>query len=376
MLYIKVDEGLDKFVKIKVVGVGGAGCNALGRMAESLSGADLIGINTDSQALANCNVPIKVQIGLRITGGSGCGGDPQKGKFSANEDKEEIAKLLKGAKVCFLTTGLGGGTGTGASPIVARIAREQGALIVAVVTTPFAFEGVKRMNQAEEGLSELRENSDTLIHIPNEKLFEVADKKTTILDAFRKIDGILCQGVSSIVTLITQPGVINLDFADIRAVMENGGESMMGVGRGKGPERAVSAAKEAVTNHLLEGIEISSAKNVLVSIAGSSDLGLHEVKDAARTINSALSPMVNSIFGAVIDQSLDDEIKITVIATGLFNKKEMSPSLQKKSHSRKGKKEKEPSLFGDVETTIIDGEDRDIPAYLRKRQKEKKTEEG
>ncbi|GAH71518.1 unnamed protein product, partial [marine sediment metagenome] len=223
------------------------------------------------------------------------------------------------------------------------------------------------------GLIELKENTDTLIHIPNEKLFEVVDRKTTILDAFKRIDAILSQGVSSIVELITQPGVINLDFADIKAVIENGGESIMGVGKGKGPERAVNAAKEAITNRLLEGRDIGSAKNILVSITGGPDLTLHEVKDAVRTINNSLPSLSHSVFGAVIDERLIEEMKITVIATGLSEKKEVSLPPPKKPRAKREKKE--PTLFDAVETTVIEGENIDTPTYLRKRQKQRKTEE-
>ena len=373
MIKIKVDEGFNKFVKIKVIGVGGGGCNAVGRMATTLSGVDLIGINTDIQALANCGVPIKIQIGQRITGGLGSGGNPEKGKFAANEDKEQIAKLLKGVNICFLTAGLGGGTGTGASPVIARIAREQGAITVAVVTTPFAIEGAKRMNYAEQGLIELKEKVDTFIHIPNEKLFEITDTKTSILDDFKKIDDILSQGVSSVVELITKSGVINLDFADVKAVMENGGESIMGVGKAKGPERAVNAAKQAITNRLLEEKDISSARNILISITGGLDLTLHEVKDAVKTIKNNLSSLSNSVLGVVSDEKSEDEVKITVIATGLSEKKEFPPPPQKRVHPRKEKKE--PTLFDAVEASIIDGEDMDTPTFLRKRQKQKKMEE-
>jgi len=373
MIKIKVDEGFNKFVKIKVIGVGGGGCNAVGRMATTLSGVDLIGINTDIQALANCGVPIKIQIGQRITGGLGSGGNPEKGKFAANEDKEQIAKLLKGVNICFLTAGLGGGTGTGASPVIARIAREQGAITVAVVTTPFAIEGAKRMNYAEQGLIELKEKVDTFIHIPNEKLFEITDTKTSILDDFKKIDDILSQGVSSVVELITKSGVINLDFADVKAVMENGGESIMGVGKAKGPERAVNAAKQAITNRLLEEKDISSARNILISITGGLDLTLHEVKDAVKTIKNNLSSLSNSVLGVVSDEKSEDEVKITVIATGLSEKKEFPPPPQKRVHPRKEKKE--PTLFDTAEASIIDGEDIDTPTFLRKRQKQKKMEE-
>ena len=373
MIKIKVDEGFNKFVKIKVIGVGGGGCNAVGRMATTLSGVDLIGINTDIQALANCGVPIKIQIGQRITGGLGSGGNPEKGKFAANEDKEQIAKLLKGVNICFLTAGLGGGTGTGASPVIARIAREQGAITVAVVTTPFAIEGAKRMNYAEQGLIELKEKVDTFIHIPNEKLFEITDTKTSILDDFKKIDDILSQGVSSVVELITKSGVINLDFADVKAVMENGGESIMGVGKAKGPERAVNAAKQAITNRLLEEKDISSARNILISITGGLDLTLHEVKDAVKTIKNNLSSLSNSVLGVVSDEKSEDEVKITVIATGLSEKKEFHPPPQKRVHPRKEKKE--PTLFDAAEASIIDGEDMDTPTFLRKRQKQKKREE-
>jgi len=374
MIKIKVDQEFDKFVKIKVIGVGGGGCNAVGRMASTLSGVDLIGINTDIQALANCDVPIKIQIGQRITGGLGSGGNPEKGKFAANEDKEQIAKLLKGVNICFLTAGLGGGTGTGASPVIARIAREQGAITVAVVTTPFTIEGPKRINYAEQGLIELKENVDTFIHIPNEKLFEITDIKTSILDDFKKIDDILSQGVSSVVELITKPGVINLDFADVKAVMENGGESIMGVGKAKGPERAVNAAKEAITNRLLEEKDISSARNILISITGGLDLTLHEVKDAVKTIKNNLSFLSNSVLGVVTDEKSEDEVKITVIATGLSEKKEFSPPPQKRVRTRREKQE--PTLFDDAETSIIEGVDYDTPTFLRKRQKQRKREEG
>jgi len=374
MIKIKVDQEFDKFVKIKVIGVGGGGCNAVGRMASTLSGVDLIGINTDIQALANCDVPIKIQIGQRITGGLGSGGNPEKGKFAANEDKEQIAKLLKGVNICFLTAGLGGGTGTGASPVIARIAREQGAITVAVVTTPFTIEGPKRINYAEQGLIELKENVDTFIHIPNEKLFEITDIKTSILDDFKKIDDILSQGVSSVVELITKPGVINLDFADVKAVMENGGESIMGVGKAKGPERAVNAAKEAITNRLLEEKDISSARNILISITGGLDLTLHEVKDAVKTIKNNLSFLSNSVLGVVTDEKSEDEVKITVIATGLSEKKEFPPPPQKRVRTRREKQE--PTLFDDAETSIIEGVDYDTPTFLRKRQKQRKREEG
>ncbi len=373
MLKIKVDEGLEKFIKIKVIGIGGGGCNAVGRMATTLSGAELIGINTDTQALANSNVPIKIQIGQRITGGLGSGGNPEQGKFAANEDKEEIAKILKGVKLCFLTAGLGGGTGTGATPIIARIAREQGAITVAVVTTPFAIEGAKRMEYAEQGLLELKENVDTFIQIPNEKLFEITDTKTSIIDDFKKIDEILSQGVSSIIELITNPGVINLDFADIKAVMENGGESMMGVGKARGPERAVNAAKEAITNPLLGEKDISSARNILISISGGLNLTLHEVKDAVKTIKNNLSSPSHSILGVVTDERLTDDVKITVIATGLAEKRGFPSPSQKRSRVKRGKEE--PTLFGDdLKTTIIDGEDMDTPTFLRRRQKQKKRE--
>ncbi len=373
MIKIKVDEGLDKFVKIKVIGIGGGGCNAVGRMATTLSGVDLIGINTDIQALANCDVPIKIQIGQRITGGMGSGGDPEKGKFAANEDKEQIGKLLKGVNICFLTAGLGGGTGTGASPVIARIAREQGAITVAVVTTPFAIEGPKRINYAEQGLIELKENVDTFIHIPNEKLFEITDTKTSIIDDFKKIDEILSQGVSSVVELITKPGVINLDFADVQSVMENGGESIMGVGKARGPERAVNAAKEAISNRLLEEKDISSARNILISITGGLDLTLHEVKDAVKTINNNLSSLSNSVLGVVTDEKSEDEVKITVIATGLSEKKEFPPPQQKRVHPRRGKKE--PTLFDDAEASVIEGVDYDKPTFIRKRENQRKREE-
>ncbi|HEY3338045.1 MAG TPA: cell division protein FtsZ [Propionicimonas sp.] len=301
---------------IKVVGVGGGGVNAVNRMIESgLRGVEFIAVNTDAQALLMSDADVKLDIGRDLTRGLGAGADPAKGKQAAEDHADEIEEVLKGADMVFVTAGEGGGTGTGGAPVVARIARSLGALTIGVVTRPFSFEGRRRASQAEDGISGLREEVDTLIVIPNDKLLEMTDHHVAILDAFRQADQVLMSGVSGITDLITTPGLINLDFADVKAVMSNAGSALMGIGSARGEDRARAAAEMAVSSPLLEA-SIEGAHGVLLSIAGGSDLGLFEVSAAANLIEAAAHEDANIIFGTVIDDALGDEVKVTVIAAG------------------------------------------------------------
>ena len=301
---------------IKVVGVGGGGVNAVNRMIESgLRGVEFIALNTDAQALLMSDADVKLNIGRDLTRGLGAGADPDKGKQAAEDHADEIEEVLKGADMVFVTAGEGGGTGTGGAPVVARIARSLGALTIGVVTRPFSFEGRRRSNQAESGIDSLREEVDTLIVIPNDKLLEMTDHQVAILDAFRQADQVLMQGVSGITDLITTPGLINLDFADVKAVMSNAGSALMGIGSARGEDRARAAAEMAVSSPLLEA-SIDGARGVLLSIAGGSDLGLFEVSTAANLIESVAHEEANIIFGTVIDDALGDEVRVTVIAAG------------------------------------------------------------
>ena len=301
---------------IKVVGVGGGGVNAVNRMIESgLRGVEFIAVNTDAQALLMSDADVKLDIGRDLTRGLGAGADPTKGRQAAEDHSDEIEEVLKGADMVFVTAGEGGGTGTGGAPVVARIARSLGALTIGVVTRPFSFEGRRRSTQAEDGISTLREEVDTLIVIPNDKLLEMTDHSVAILDAFRQADQVLMQGVSGITDLITTPGLINLDFADVKAVMSNAGSALMGIGSARGEDRARVAAEMAVSSPLLEA-SIEGAHGVLLSIAGGSDLGLFEVSAAANLIEAAAHEDANIIFGTVIDDALGDEVKVTVIAAG------------------------------------------------------------
>jgi cell division protein FtsZ len=314
-MLIKPD--IARFAKIKVVGIGGGGCNALNSMisGSQIKGVDFVGLNTDAQALLTCQAPIKVQIGENLTRGLGAGGDPELGKQAAEESREKIKEYLRDADMVFLTCGEGGGTGTGATPIIAELAKELGSLTVAVVTKPFHFEGTRRMVTAEEGIMNLKDKVDTLIVIPNQRLMEVIDKKMTLLDAFRVTDSVLGQGVQGIADLITMPGLINVDFADVRTIMTNAGSSLMGIGTGVGENRAATAARTAIASPLLE-ISIEGAKGVLFNITGGPDLTMVEVDEAAKQIASAVDPDANIIFGATIDQNMVDQVKIAVIATG------------------------------------------------------------
>ena len=302
---------------IKVVGVGGGGTNAVNRMIEEgIRGVEFVAINTDAQALAISDADIKVHIGTDLTRGLGAGATPEVGRKAADESRDDIAEALAGADMVFITCGEGGGTGTGAAPIVADIAmNEVGALTVAVVTKPFTFEGRKRKKSAEEGIKTLSDCVDTMIVIPNDKLLDIAEKKTTMLEAFAIADGVLSQGTQGITDLITVPGIINLDFADVKTIMKQAGTAMMGIGTSSGDTRAVDAAQQAISSPLLES-SIDGATRVLLSIAGSKDLGIQEISDAADVVANAVDPEANIIFGTVVDESLGDQVRITVIATG------------------------------------------------------------
>ena len=301
---------------IKVVGIGGGGVNAVNRMIEvGLKGVEFIAVNTDAQALLMSDADVKLDIGRELTRGLGAGADPEVGRQAAEEHRDEIEEVLKGSDMVFITAGKGGGTGTGGAPIIAEIAKSIGALTIGVVTRPFAFEGRQRAVKAEQGIANLKEKVDTLIVIPNDRLLDVGDATTSVLEAFRMADEVLLQGVQGITDLITTPGLINLDFADVKAVMTGAGSALMGIGHGSGDDRAEAAAKAAISSPLLES-SIEGAKGVLLSIAGPSDLALHEVNKAAETITRAAHPDANIIFGAVVDDVLGEEVRVTVIAAG------------------------------------------------------------
>jgi len=303
---------------IKVVGIGGGGTNAVNRMVDAgLKGVEFIAVNTDAQALQMCDADIKLKIGDQLTRGLGAGANPEVGYGAANESRDEIKEALKGADMVFVTAGEGGGTGTGAAPVIAEVAKQEiGALTVGVVTRPFDFEGAQRGDQAEEGINALREQVDTLIVIPNEKLLAVVERRTSILDAFREADNVLRQGVQGITDLITIPGLINLDFADVRTIMRDAGSALMGIGAASGENRAAEAARAAVSSPLLEA-SIEGATGILLNITGGTEIGLFEVNEAAEVVTGAADQNANVIFGAVIDDSLSDEVKVTVIATGV-----------------------------------------------------------
>jgi len=301
---------------IKVVGIGGGGVNAVNRMIEvGLKGVEFIAINTDAQALLMSDADVKLDIGRDLTRGLGAGANPEVGTQAAEDHAQEIEEVIKGADMVFVTAGEGGGTGTGGAPVVARIARSLGALTIGVVTRPFSFEGRRRSVMAEEGIEELRGEVDTLIVIPNDRLLSLSDRKISMLDAFRQADHVLLQGVSGITDLITTPGLINLDFADVKSVMEGAGSALMGIGFSRGEDRAITAAEGAINSPLLEAT-IDGAHGVLMSIAGGSDLGLFEINESARLVTEAAHPEANIIFGAVIDDTLGDEVRVTVIAAG------------------------------------------------------------
>ena len=306
----------ESFARIKVVGIGGGGCNAVNRMiAEGLQGIEFISINTDAQALLKSQAQTRVRIGDKSTRGLGAGGDPKIGQAAAEESAEELYEVLKGADMVFVTAGLGGGTGTGAAPVVAQIAKEIGALTIGVVTRPFSFEGAHRSRSAEQGAMRLKEHADTLIVIPNDRLLQIVTKNVGLNDAFRMADDVLRQGIQGISELITIPGLINLDFADVRTIMSEGGAALMAVGQASGEDRAKIAAEQAISSQLLD-VTINGARGILFNVTGGSNLSLYEVNQAAAIIKETASPDVNLIFGAVVDENMGDNIRITVIATG------------------------------------------------------------
>jgi cell division protein FtsZ len=313
---LELDLEIEQYARIKVIGVGGGGSNAVNRMIEAdLKGVEFIAVNTDAQALARSMATHKIQIGEKLTRGLGAGANPEIGMKAAEESREAIQQALRGSDMIFVTAGMGGGTGTGAAPVVASVARELGALTVGVVTKPFTFEQRRRMMQAEKGIATLKENVDTIITIPNDRLLQVVDKNMPILQAFKVADDVLRQGVQGISDLIAVPGLINLDFADVKTIMTQTGSALMGIGQSAGENRAVEAAKQAISSPLLE-TSIEGAKGVLLSVTGGVNLSLHEVNKAAELISQAVDGDANFIFGAVIDEKLQDEIRITVIATG------------------------------------------------------------
>lgn len=310
------EKGMDNLANIKVIGVGGGGNNAVNRMISAgVKGVEFIAVNCDAQALLLSKAPTRIQIGEKLTKGLGAGANPEIGEKAAEESRDQILDALKGADMVFVTAGMGGGTGTGAAPIVAECAREVGALTVGVVTKPFSFEGKRRMNQAESGIINIKEKVDTLITIPNDRLLQVIDRRTSMLEAFRIADDVLRQGVQGISDLIAVPGVINADFADVKTIMSDAGSALMGIGTAKGDNGAVSAAEAAIKSPLLEA-SIEGARGVLFNITGGKDLSLFDVTEASNIITEAVDPEANIIFGAVIDESLQDEIRVTVIATG------------------------------------------------------------
>jgi cell division protein FtsZ len=320
----KLEEEKPLTTVIKVVGVGGAGCNAVNRMiATGMEGVEFIVANTDSQQLRDSLAPVKIQIGTKLTRGLGAGADPTVGREAANEDRDKIHKALKGADMVFITAGMGGGTGTGAAPIVAEVAKEHSALVVGVVTKPFKVEGKKRMGQADAGITALKEKVDTLITIHNDLLLKIIDRRTPIEDAFKLADDILRQGVQGIADLIMVTGLVNVDFADVRTVMRETGDALMGVGIGTGENKALEATQQAINSPLLEETSIEGAKAVLINIAGGNDLSLHEVNEVTDVITRQVDPEANIIFGTTIDAALSDRVRVTVIATGFDRRRNM-----------------------------------------------------
>src|SRR3990170_986420 len=359
---------VESFAVIKVVGVGGGGCNAIDRMIdEGLQGVDFVAINTDAQALMLSKAPTRVRIGDKLTRGLGSGGNPETGKRAAEESAEDLYEVLRGADMVFITGGMGGGTGTGACPSVAQIAKEVGALTIGVVTRPFTFEGARRIQAAEAGIDKLKEQADTLIVIPNDRLLQIVDKRANLQDAFRMADDVLRQGVQGISELITVPGLINLDFADVRTIMSEGGAALMAVGVGKGEDAARVAAEQAISSQLLD-ITIDGARGILFNVTGGSDLTLFDVNQAAAIIKETAHPDVNLIFGAVIDPNMKDAVRITVIATG-FERTGMPRRIveQPLNEGRdRAAPARESVSVEEFQPRAFDINDLDIPAFLRR----------
>jgi cell division protein FtsZ len=383
---IQAVESVENFARIKVLGIGGGGSNAVNRMIEEgLQGVEFVAINTDAQALMLSNAPQRVRIGEKLTKGLGSGGHPETGCKAAEESGEELYEVLRGADMVFLTGGMGGGTGTGATPVVANIARELGALTIGVVTRPFTFEGSRRRKVAEEGIARLKEEVDTLIVIPNDRLLQIVEKRVSLQDAFGIADDVLRQGIQGISELITVPGLINLDFADVRSIMSEGGAALMAVGHGAGEARASEAAQEAISSRLLD-VTIDGARGILFNITGGEDLSLFEVNEAAEIIRETAHPEANIIFGAVIDEALDDEVRITVVATG-FDSSEPQPQPKRQAAATQApvrREEPAPEAPEKPRTTsrrtsaprsavemqipeLVGSDELDIPPFLRRR---------
>ncbi|EST13139.1 cell division protein FtsZ [Sporolactobacillus laevolacticus] len=383
------DMEMEHLAKIKVIGVGGGGNNAVNRMIESgIQGVEFICANTDAQALKLSKADVKLQLGEKLTRGLGAGANPEVGKKAAEESHDQVEEILKGADMVFVTAGMGGGTGTGAAPVIAEVAKEVGALTVGVVTRPFTFEGRKRAKQAQSGIGNLKEKVDTLIVIPNDRLLEIVDKNTPMLDAFREADNVLRQGVQGISDLISVPGLINLDFADVKTIMTEGGSALMAIGVASGENRAAEAAKKAISSPLLEK-SIDGAKGVLMNITGGTNLSLYEVNEAADIVATAADEEVNMIFGSVIREELEDEIVVTVIATGFEEKEKVADAAQveqelfaRRRQNPEGLSSVKPRDHHREEPvspvqqparrsrTIVDDEDTlDIPTFLRNRRR-------
>src|SRR5512141_833951 len=379
----KQEERKEAFARIKVIGVGGGGSNAVNRMMdEGIQGVEFIAVNTDAQALMLSKAPIKVRVGDKLTRGLGAGGVPEIGRKAAEESADELYNVLKGSDMVFVTAGMGGGTGTGAAPIVAQIAKESGALTIGVVTRPFTFEGMRRLKSADEGINKLKEHADTLIAIPNDRLLQIADKRASLQDAFRLADDVLHQGIQGISELIPIPGLINLDFADVRAIMSEGGAALMAVGKGSGDERAKKAAEDAISSKLLD-ITIDGARGVLFNVTGGPNMTLFEVNQAAAIIRETAHPDVNLIFGAVIDPNMGDDIRVTVIATG-FERNSIPRRVLEKQPRSEGRRAETGSFMRPTESVSVHADvqsgeakyesqppvnkdDLDIPTFLRNR---------
>ncbi len=387
MALVKPDSS--RLAKIKVIGVGGGGSNAVSSMVEGevINGVEFIAVNTDSQVLLDSSVPTKLQIGEKLTRGLGVGGDPAIGSQAAEESVDKIKELLVDSDMVFVTAGMGGGTGTGASPIIARMAREAGALTVAIVTKPFAFEGNRRLMIAEEGVEKLRDEVDTLIVIPNQRLMDVIDRKMTLLEAFKVVDSVLSQAVGGIAEIITTPGLVNVDFADVKTIMKDSGSALLGIGHGVGENRAQMAARAAISSPLLD-LSIDGARGVLFNITGGPDLTMFEVDEAARTISSAADPDANVIFGSVVRDDFADQVRITVIATGFDETQArisklsrsieppkveglVSEAAQHQEHDGEKDETSEEEVEEEFDEEIGEkrdefGKDFEIPAFLRK----------
>jgi cell division protein FtsZ len=388
---LNFDVEMDNFAKIKVIGVGGGGNNAVNRMVEAqLQGVEFIAVNTDKQALYTSKAEHKIQVGEKLTRGLGAGANPEVGKKSAEESKDEILKVLEGADMVFVTAGMGGGTGTGAAPVVAQLAKEMGILTVGVVTKPFAFEGKVRMKNAEQGIKELKTKVDTLITIPNDRLLQIVQKNTSMLEAFSIADDVLKQGIESISDLIAAPGLINLDFADVQSIMKEKGLAHMGMGKAQGENRAIEAATQAIQSPLLE-TSIKGAKGVLLNITGGANLGLFEINEASTLVQESCDSEANIIFGATIKEDLKDDLVITVIATGFEDGQDMeldfhrnNPMNQNQGFQQANinhnmaretqrqtvqevKKEEETVAKQNVSPSYIENDDMEIPTFLRRR---------